>query len=174
MFIGSSVAGVYGILHDQVTYSISPEYYTKFKFYQFGLVTTGDEALLPDPRTYVTITGLMATWWTGCIVGLVQGMIGFIHPSPKIMLRVVLRTILLPLLTTFVFGIAGFIAGKYLISDPHWFFPENLLDRKNFITVGSIHNFSYLGGFAGLIWGIVYQLKQKRKNKMSAGTTPLP
>lgn len=31
------IAGFYGILHDQLTYTISSEYFTKFKFYQFGL-----------------------------------------------------------------------------------------------------------------------------------------
>jgi hypothetical protein len=35
------LAGVYGILHDQLTYTISPEYNTKFKFYQFGLLDEG-------------------------------------------------------------------------------------------------------------------------------------
>ena len=30
--VGGVVAGAYGILHDQITYSISPEYFTKLKF----------------------------------------------------------------------------------------------------------------------------------------------
>ena len=29
---GAMLAGVYGILHDQVTYTISEEYFTRFKF----------------------------------------------------------------------------------------------------------------------------------------------
>ena len=33
--VGSVLAGVYGIFHDQVTYAISPEYFTKLKFDQF-------------------------------------------------------------------------------------------------------------------------------------------
>ena len=27
-----AAAGVFGIVHDQISYSVSPEYYTKFKF----------------------------------------------------------------------------------------------------------------------------------------------
>ncbi len=30
-------AGLFGVLHDQISYSVSPEYFTKFKFLQFGL-----------------------------------------------------------------------------------------------------------------------------------------
>ena len=30
--IGALIAGAYGILHDQITYAISPEYFTQFKF----------------------------------------------------------------------------------------------------------------------------------------------
>ena len=52
LLIGTTLimAGIYGILHDQLTYTISPEYYTKFKFYHFGLMDMGNEAIFPNPR----------------------------------------------------------------------------------------------------------------------------
>jgi len=31
------LSGLYGIIHDQISYTVSPEYFTKFKFQQFGL-----------------------------------------------------------------------------------------------------------------------------------------
>ena len=34
------VAGLYGIAHNQISYTVAPEYFTKFKFRQFGLVDT--------------------------------------------------------------------------------------------------------------------------------------
>jgi hypothetical protein len=33
--MGALIAGAYGILHDQISYTISPEYFTKLKFEQF-------------------------------------------------------------------------------------------------------------------------------------------
>jgi hypothetical protein len=36
IFFTIIIAGLYGIIHDQITYSISPEYFTKFKYRQFG------------------------------------------------------------------------------------------------------------------------------------------
>jgi hypothetical protein len=36
VIVSALLAGVYGIVHDQLTYSISHEYFTKFKYVQFG------------------------------------------------------------------------------------------------------------------------------------------
>ena len=161
LFIAPLIAGLYGVLHDEITYTLSYEYYTKFKFYQFRLAFIGDEAILPNPRSYVALVGFMATWWTGLIIGLIQGLIGFIHPDHKIMFKVVLQSILITLIVTVLTGFAGFIYGKLFLSDPEWYFPNNLIDKPSFVTVGSIHNFGYLGGFLGLITGIVFQFKKR-------------
>jgi hypothetical protein len=58
----------------------------------------------------------------------------------------------------------GILVGKFLISnlDANWNLPAELNDRKSFLTAGTMHNFSYLGGIIGLIYGIIYQLKIKK------------
>jgi hypothetical protein len=73
------IAGLYGSIHDQLTYTISPEYYTKFKFYQFGLYDIGNEAHLPHPRTAVAVVGFLATWWMGLPIGAVLGAVGMMQ-----------------------------------------------------------------------------------------------
>ena len=55
--LGSLVAGVYGIIHDQVTYSISTEYFTRLKFSQFHYANFGFR-----PRVFVGEIGFLATW----------------------------------------------------------------------------------------------------------------
>ena len=62
--LGAFVAGFYGVLHDQITYSISPEYFTRMKFLQFHYADFG----LP-PRVFVAEIGFLATWWVGLIAG---------------------------------------------------------------------------------------------------------
>lgn len=74
--LGPIIGGLYGIIHDQLTYTISPEYYTKFKFYQFGLMDIGNEAIFPNPRLEVSAVGFMATWWMGLPIGLILGLVG--------------------------------------------------------------------------------------------------
>lgn len=58
--VGGIVGGIYGIVHDQITYSISPEYFTKLKFDQFDYAGLGD-------RIFVATIGFLATWWVGFI-----------------------------------------------------------------------------------------------------------
>src|ERR1035438_1926964 len=60
--LGAVLAGLYGIVHDQVTYSISNEYFTRLKFSQFHYADFG----LP-PRVFVAEIGFLATWWVGFV-----------------------------------------------------------------------------------------------------------
>src|ERR1700744_4981297 len=67
------IASLYGVGHDQATYSISPEYYTKFKFIQFNLADSGAAQHMTQPRSAVVMVGVKATWWMGLYIGLILG-----------------------------------------------------------------------------------------------------
>ena len=67
---GALIAGTYGALHDQVTYSLSEAYFTKLKFHQFHYANFG----LPA-RGFVAVVGFLATWWVGVAAGWVLGRI---------------------------------------------------------------------------------------------------
>ena len=159
------IAGLYGIIHDQITYTISPEYYTKFKFYQFGLMDMGNEAIFPHPRIEVSLVGFLATWWFGLFIGMVLALVGWFHKNGQQMWSITMKSIFIVIITTLAVGIAGLIYGKFYLAQTgvNWYLPENLIDKENFIAVGSMHNFSYLGGIIGLISGIIYSVKNKRK-----------
>lgn len=159
------IGGMYGIIHDQLTYTISPEYYTKFKFYQFGLMDAGKEAIFPNPRIQVSLVGFMATWWMGLPIGLILGFVGLVHKDSKQMFRVTMQAIIVTVIVAFATGLIGLVYGKLYLANKgvDWWLPDNLIDTKNFISVGSMHNFSYLGGLTGLIAGIIYSVRKKRK-----------
>ncbi len=165
LLLAPLIGGFYGIIHDQLTYTISPEYYTKFKFYQFGLIDIGNEAVFPNPRIDVSIVGFMATWWMGLPIGLILSLFALSHKDNKQMFIITLKAIILTIVVAFFTGLIGLVFGKLYLANTgvNWSLPENLIDTKNFIAVGSMHNFSYLGGLIGLIVGIIYILKQKRK-----------
>ncbi|HEX8575109.1 MAG TPA: hypothetical protein VF677_02340 [Flavobacterium sp.] len=59
IMIATLIAAVYGALHDQITYSISSEYFTVFKFDQFGFLDWGNNS----PRLTTALIGILATWW---------------------------------------------------------------------------------------------------------------
>lgn len=174
---GCLVAGVYGIIHDQLTYTISPEYYTKFKFYQFGLADEGTEAIFSTPRLWVSVVGFMATWWTGVPIAIILGLVS-LHPESRSMIAMAMKGFLVTIAITFVTGMFGLYYGlTYLANQPkesfgRWFIPENLIDFKSFIAVGSMHNYSYFGGACGLFVGIAYirwrkSMIRKRKTTWS-------
>jgi len=161
------LAGIYGVLHDEFTYTISNEYFTKFKFYQFELADGGKEAILPNPRLAVAVVGFMATWWTGIFIGFGHALTGLIQKDAKTMLRVIIHATLITILTAIIVGLIGLVYGRFYLSNVgvNWWLPDNLVDKKSFIMVGSMHNFSYLGGVIGLIIGIIYQIIISKKVK---------
>ena len=76
---GAIVAGAYGALHDQVSYTISPEYFTKLKFEQFAWADFGWPR-----RAFVAQVGFLATWWVGLIAGWALARVGRVDPrSPS-------------------------------------------------------------------------------------------
>ena len=163
--LGPLIGGLYGIIHDQLTYTISPEYYTKFKFYQFGLMDIGNEAIFPNPRLQVSTVGFMATWWMGLPIGLILGLVGLTIKDTRQMFGITLKAFVLTTIVAFITGLIGLAYGKVILANTgvSWWLPDNLIDKKNFIAVGSMHNFSYLGGLIGLIAGIIYILRQRKK-----------
>ena len=56
------IAGLYGALNDQITYTVSPEYYHKLKFDQFNI------PLIYRNRIGVSMVGWYAAWWMGVVV----------------------------------------------------------------------------------------------------------
>jgi hypothetical protein len=169
VIVSCLLAGLYGILHDQLTYSISPEYYTKFKFYQFGFMDIGNEAIFPNPRIEVSAVGLLATWWMGIPIGIILGLVGLIHKDWRTMFKVTFKTFIVTILIAFVTGLIGLAYGHIYLADKpkaefgNWYIPDNLIDFGSFIKVGSMHNFSYLGGLTGLIGGLIYTTVTWRK-----------
>jgi hypothetical protein len=89
--IKAHAAILFGITHDEVSYSASNEYFTKFKFIQFRFFDTN----LPD-RFRVGEVGLLASWWMGIPLGILCGL--------PLMRHVPIWS--LPVIATFTFAIA--------------------------------------------------------------------
>jgi hypothetical protein len=158
-FIAILLSGLYGIIHDQITYSISPEYFTKFKYRQFGF----DPARFGGHRQTVALIGFLATWWMGIFIGILLGLTGLIFRHHRIMRRAIMNGIRVTLVTAVLFAIFGFLWGKYYLvkAGVNWSPPDGLIDKNQFIIVGSIHNFSYLGGIAGILLAIIYMVRRR-------------
>jgi len=156
LFTSIFIASIYGIFHDQITFIISPEYYTRFKFEQFGINDFG----ISNEKIKVAIVGFLATWWVGLILGIVYASVSLFYNS-KNKLMVTMQSIFLNILITSIFGCFGFIWGALFMRQENlsWHIPVGTINIQDFINVGSIHNFGYLGGLFGLIFGTYFQIK---------------
>ena len=81
------------------------------------------------------------------------------------MFKSTFKAILLTIGIALATGLVGLIYGKVFLieNSPNWFLPDNLIDQDAFIMVGSMHNFSYLGGLIGLVFGIIFTVRDKKK-----------
>jgi hypothetical protein len=158
--VGSLLAGCYGILHDQVTYSISNEYFTHLKFPQFHYANLG-----LSHRVFVGEIGFLATWWVGFFGAWFIARI-IVPAFPRtVAFRHSLRGFLIVLAFALASSIGGYVLGIVHGSDySAW---ENLtstlgiVDLPGFVRVAYIHNASYLGGAVGLIAAIIHLKKLK-------------
>jgi hypothetical protein len=144
-------AGVFGVLHDQISYTVSSEYFTRFKFLQFRLL----DAEVPE-RVRAAEVGFLASWWMGIPLGFLTGVAGFIHPGASQMRKALLLSLPLIVGFTLAFALAGLAYGFFqtatldLSHYADWFVPRGLEHPRNFICVGYMHNSAYLGGVAAI------------------------
>jgi hypothetical protein len=160
--LGAVLAGLYGILHDQITYSISPEYFTRLKFSQFHYANFGF-----PPSVFVAEIGFLATWWVGFVAAWFLARVTVPAFPPRLALRHTAQGFLFVV----VFALAAFGIGYFLgiLRTSHSDCSEwneialslGIRDMPSFVRVAYIHNAGYLGGLAGLIAGVIY-VQQKR------------
>ena len=164
------VAALYGVGNDQVTYTISPEYYTRFKFIQFNLADSGAARHMTQPRSAVVMVGVEATWWMGLYVGLILGLVALVFRNADRMFQSAMQALGLVLLFTVASGFAGWLYGRDVLvkRGVNWRLPDNLMDKPAFITAGTIHNFSYAGAVIGLVAGIAFLLIKKYRIRKRA------
>ena len=159
--LGAALAGLYGIVHDEVTYSISPEYFTRLKFAQFHYADFG----LPA-RVFVAEIGFLATWWVGLVAGWFITRVAVpAHPGPQAF-RCCARGFLIVLAFAFTAAILGYVLG--LLHGPDYSAWQSMtsslgiVDIPSFVRVAYIHNASYLGGLIGLVIAIICIRRQKQ------------
>ena len=163
LFFAAIVAGVFGVVHDQISITLSEEYFTKFKFIQFGMPWA-----INHPRIGAAIVGAIATWWMGVLIFLVLGMFGFAFPTARQMAVNLVKSFLVVLLVAMVTGLAGLGYGYHSVTANtvgrymHWV-SVDVADPVQFVRVGFMHNASYLGGLLGLIAGSAYLLIARRR-----------
>jgi hypothetical protein len=155
--LGAVVAGVYGAIHDQISFTISEEYFTKLKFHQFSYANFG-----LSPRIFAAEVGFLASWWVGLIAGWLLARVGLADLPPSGRFKQISTAFLIVGLTAVICGTAASLLAifttrnGYLAPWEHWRRALGLRDLRSFVVVAYLHNGSYLGGLLGFIAAALY------------------
>jgi hypothetical protein len=172
LLLALAAAGIFGAVHDQISYTVSQEYYTRFKFPQFGLL---DESI-PE-RLRAAQVGFLASWWMGIPLGLFSGVAAFIHQTPAQMRRALHWSLALITGVTLAFSLCGLLYGYLQTANINlsayqgWYIPSDLKQPRNFLCAGYMHNSAYLGGVFAIPVAWLFHIGFKRRS--APGAHPL-
>ena len=161
-------AVVYGILHDQITVRVSPEYFTIGHPPVFNTTS---------PTLLALGWGIIATWWVGALLGFTTAVIALVGQYQKLSASNLVRPIgfLFAAVASMaiLFGIIGFVlAATGMVTLPERdiaMLPAK--DALGYIAAGWAHNTSYATGVVG---AIVLWLWIWRERKQLSQTTVAP
>lgn len=159
---GGIFAGVYGAVHDQLSYSISPEYFQRFKFVLFEFP--------PELQTRLgaALVGVIGSWWMGILIGFPIILLARGLPTPRDFIRHTLIAYVIVTGVTIVIGLGGLAFAFAKITSPdriprEFYYPLDLVDAVSYARVGMLHGFSYLGGIIGGVAAIGYLIWIRRR-----------
>ena len=155
---GALIAGCFGVLHDQITYTISPEYFTQMKFDQFRWADLG----FPK-RVFVAEIGFLATWWVGLVATWFLARLALPKfKSPQT--RVIKAVVYISGITT-LFSVTGYLIGPWLFATrPGWcegLQQMGIWNPRAFHQVAGVHLASYVGALVGWIVMMVVFVKKR-------------
>lgn len=165
--LATLVAALYGVVNDQVTVTLSPEYFSVFKRAQFGPALDAAGLAQSPVRAQAVLVGTLATWWFGCFLGAVlslAGLAGGRRPLPsRDFLRAVVGIMLFTLCLSFFSYLVAYAAEPAIKPTAEgWPFLEGIQAVRGAFAVGWWHNAAYLGGLLGTIFACARV--QKRRN----------
>jgi hypothetical protein len=150
---GCLVAGMYGALHDQISFTASPDYFYAFKFHQFQIAPEQQN------RVGAAMVGWHATWWMGVIIGVPLVWVALAIFDTRQCLKHTLIAYGVVAVTAIVFGLGALGIASLTIDEnnlPNFHYPDGVANRVEFARVGLMHNFSYFGGLVGIVTGLMY------------------
>ncbi|MCC7501211.1 MAG: hypothetical protein IT229_01695 [Flavobacteriales bacterium] len=154
------IAGFYGALHDQLSFTIAPEYFTRFKYDQFGF----EPAWFGGHRPTVAVIGFLATWWVGLLMALFIAPLALMFKDPARMRKEIFRATSITLGIAVLSGLMGLAYGWSLDRVPNgWYLPVGLTYPQAFLAVGSLHNFGYAGGVIGLCVAVAVMVWRRQR-----------
>lgn len=170
--LAAGLGGVYGIFHDQVTYSISPEYFTRLKYEQFDWLLQY-LSWLPE-RAKVGCIGFLAVGSVGLGIGWFTARASLLGNGWAETRHTLFELLALSGFCSMLGGLLGWCYAKHQIATESYqfwidcFSGYGIEDIPAFLQVAQIHAGGYLGGVVGgLLFGL---LKWRQRESRGVGS----
>lgn len=147
--LAACAAAIFGALHNQLSYTVGPDYFHSLKFPQFAIPP------VMSPRLGAAWVGVQASWWMGAAVALPAFAYGLLSvPNAQSYLAAGIGAIGLVIMLATMAAFAGLIGG--LIADATGLLDASLtppegVDRSDFLRAGVMHEAAYIAGALGAL-----------------------
>ena len=155
------IAILFGICHNQISFSISNELFQKYFFFQFGT----SEWNITNPRINAAIVGFLGTYWLGFYFGLIYSVI-FLFLKTSNNLKYIFNSIVI----NFSFALIGSLLGYFIailffdLENVPFKVEIDIINIKNYINAMFMHSGAYYGSYFGMAISIVYLIYKNQKN----------
>jgi hypothetical protein len=139
IFVGCILCGLYGSVHNQLSYTVSPGFFENDLFYRFNTQASHRN------RLGASIVGYQSTWWMGLFIAPPIALVGLLLPDHRLYRKKCLIAFGIAMVTALSIGLFGLAVGGIVIPS---------LQHAN--RAGVMHDFSYAGGGFGLLTAIAY------------------
>ncbi|MDU8912709.1 hypothetical protein [Aestuariicoccus sp. MJ-SS9] len=160
-------AGVFGALHNQLSYSVGASYFHDFKFAQFGIAEASQN------RIGAAWVGWRASWWMGLLIGLPAFGLGLVMiGKPSHLVAAGIGAIGAVLFVTLLFAMGGLMLGMFgsgtSFAAAHDI-PAGVTDRDSFLRAAFMHEGAYIGGLVGLLAALATMWRAGKVERRMSG-----
>ena len=150
------IASLFGAIHNQISYSVSSEFFKNFLFGNFGVY----DWEIKNDRILASLVGILGSYWVGLILGIIYSII-FLFLKTENNFKNILYAIFRNIGFAFIGSLAGYIIGKFIsLENSGVFIDFGTQFPRNYIEASYMHTGSYFGGIVGLVLGIIYLFKR--------------
>lgn len=150
---GCVIAAAYGAVHNQISYTVSPE------FFHLDLFNRCMTPIEFHNRAGASLVGVFTSWWMGLVIGLPVLLVALILPGWKAYVQHSLIAFGVAAVTALLIGLAALLVFSLVLTPATvggFRFPPGVTDEVAFARAGMMHNFGYLGGGVGILLAVAY------------------
>ena len=161
LLLACTTAGIFGALHNQLSYSIGPSYFHDFKFIQF--------AVAPDLQSRIgaSLVGWRSSWWMGLLIGIPAFGLAMVLVPRQHTVLLCIGALFLALFCAVIGALTGILLGFVadditVLKDAMASMPEDVGFRRAALMHEGSYRGAQIGGLIALwtIWRARRKLNQ--------------